>query len=230
MRKLIKQFVEIVAVNLPVPEPIFEFGSLQVSDQIGFADLRPIFPNKEYVGCDMRPGPGVDKILNLHNIDLPSKSVGTVLALDTLEHVEFPRKAIEEIYRILKPGGLHVISSVMKFEIHDYPQDYWRFTPEGFKSLLRVFPQHFADYAGDKAFPHTVVGLGYKGPTFSLDQFIPAFEDWKWYWSRSNTMEKTWKWYRSKSNTEESWKRLIKLCAPPLLLYCYRKLRNICRV
>lgn len=231
MRESIKQFVKIVAESLPVSEPIFEFGSLQVPDQVGFADLRPIFPNKEYVGCDIREGPGVDRILDLHNIRFPSKSCGTVLILDTLEHVEFCRKAIKEVYRILKPNGLLVISSVMKWPIHDYPSDYWRFTPEGFKSLLRVFPQYFVDYAGDKDFPHTVVGLGYRGPTISLDQFIPAFEDWKWYYSRNNTEEKSWKWYRSRFNPEKkSWKKLIQLCAPPLLLDCYRKLKNICRV
>ncbi|MQY58055.1 MAG: hypothetical protein GH144_00405 [Clostridia bacterium] len=51
---LVKQFVEIVAETMPITEPIFEFGSLQVPGQEGFADLRPLFPNKEYVGCDIR--------------------------------------------------------------------------------------------------------------------------------------------------------------------------------
>lgn len=162
MRKLIKQFVQICGECLPIPEPIYEFGSLQVPGQEGFADLRPFFPNAEYVGCDMRMGPGVDKILNLHDIDLKDGSVGTVLILDTLEHVEFPRKAMDEIYRILKPNGLVIVSSVMKFPIHDYPYDYWRFTPEGFRSLLRCFPNSFVDFVGDEQFPHTIIGIGSK--------------------------------------------------------------------
>lgn len=62
---LVKQFVKIVAETMPITEPIFEFGSLQVSGQEGFADLRPLFPNKEYVGCDIREGPGVDHRLVL---------------------------------------------------------------------------------------------------------------------------------------------------------------------
>ena len=44
MRELVREFVKIVAENLPISEPIVEFGSLQVSDQEGFADLRPFFP------------------------------------------------------------------------------------------------------------------------------------------------------------------------------------------
>jgi len=130
MRQSIKDFAGIVSETLPIIEPIYEFGSFQVLEQIGFADLRPIFQHKEYVGCDMREGPGVDKILDLHAIDLPSNSVGVVLCFDTLEHVEYPREALKEIYRILKPNGMAVISSVMDFPIHDHPYDYWRFTPE----------------------------------------------------------------------------------------------------
>jgi len=71
MRGSIKEFVWIVAETLPVLEPIYEFGSLQVPGQEGFADLRPIFEGKRYIGCDMREGPGVDLVLNLHAIDLP---------------------------------------------------------------------------------------------------------------------------------------------------------------
>ena len=85
--------MRIAAESLPIRGPVYEFGSLQVPGQEGFADLRPLFPDKEYVACDMRTGPGVDQILNLHGIDLPPESVGTVLCLDTLEHVEYPRTA-----------------------------------------------------------------------------------------------------------------------------------------
>ena len=97
-------------------------------------------------------GSGVDIVLNLHHINLSLESVGTVLILDTLEHVEFPRKAIEEIYRILKPCGILIISSVMNFPIHDYPYDYWRYTPEAFKSLLKPFTFSFVDLAGESNF------------------------------------------------------------------------------
>jgi len=164
---------------LPIQDPIYEFGSLQVAGQKGFADLRPLFPRCQYVGCDMRQGPGVDVLLNLHKIDLPNESAGTVLCLDTLEHVEYPRRAIDELHRILKPNGIIVISSVMDFPIHDYPFDYWRFTPEAFKSLLRPFSQSLCTYAGDAGFPHTVVGIGFKNPIDELDTVIASVDAWR---------------------------------------------------
>jgi len=218
MRESIKQLVKICAETLPISEPIYEFGSLQVPGQEGFADLRPFFSGKKYVGADMRKGPGVDVILNLHNLDIPSESIGTVLILDTLEHVEFVRKAIEECYRILKPNGILVISSVMNFPIHDHPSDYWRFTPEAFKSLLKPFNSLFVDFAGESNFPHTVIGIGVKGSISkdTMDKFVERIKHWKVHQGISS---------------EYSWMRLIKLFTPPVLIptlsKIYKKIRGV---
>jgi len=113
----------------------------KVAGQEEIANLRPLFEKHrvEYVGCDMYPGPGVDRVENLHRLSIETESVGTALCLETLEHVEDCRAAVEEIFRVLKPGGLAVISSGMKEIIHPSPSDYWRFTPEGFESLMRQF-------------------------------------------------------------------------------------------
>jgi SAM-dependent methyltransferase len=162
MRESIKEFVKICSKILLIDEPIYEFGAMQVPGQEGFADLRPFFDMREYYGADIREGCGVDLILDLHDINLKSGTVGTVLIMDTLEHVEYPRKAIEESYRILNQKGILIISSVMNFPIHDYPKDYWRFTPEAFRSLLRDFSSVVVEYAGEDIFPHTVVGIGFK--------------------------------------------------------------------
>ncbi len=62
MLKSIKRFAEICSQTLPVFEPIYEFGALQVEGQEGFADLRSFFPGKSYIGTDFREGPGVDVI------------------------------------------------------------------------------------------------------------------------------------------------------------------------
>jgi len=211
MNRCIRELVEIVAETLPISQPIFEFGSFLVPAQRNIADLRPLFPNRKYVGCDMREGPGVDRVLDLHDIALPSESVGTVLLFDTLEHVEFPHRALEEVFRILQPNGLVAMSSVMDFPIHNYPQDYWRFTPEAFRSLLRRFPQSLVDSAGPATFPHTIVGLGFKGSSLSLEPFVPELEKWKRRW-----------WDRD----GKSWAAVARRIAPPLLVDVYRKSRG----
>lgn len=214
MRELIRDFVKIVSENFVIDEPIYEFGSLQVPGQEGFADLRPFFPGKQYVGCDFREGTGVDKVLDLHAIDIPSESVGTVLCLETLEHVEFPKKAMEEVHRILKPGGITVISSVLNFPIHEFPADYWRFTPEGLNVLLSLFPVLSSYAAGKEIFPHTVVAVGFKS---SLD--IPrGFEE------NMNQWKKRWKFENGNTIRE-----YIKVFLPSILLDLGREIKRSAR-
>jgi len=179
MRQKIKDLVSIVATTLPIRGPIYEFGALQVPGQEGFADLRPYFPQQDYVGTDMLEGPGVDKLLDLYDIDLPSESVGTVLCFETLEHVEYPHRALEQIHRILKPDGIAVISSVMDFPIHDFPHDYWRFTPEAFNSILKPFANSLVGFAGREDFPDIVVGIGFKGAFPQMSEFNRRYMEWK---------------------------------------------------
>jgi len=207
MRKLIKDFVSIAATTLPIRGPIYEFGALQVPGQEGFADLRPFFPQHEYVGSDMREGPGVDMLLDLHDIDLPSDSVGTILCFDTLEHVEYPHRALEQIHRVLKPDGIAVISSVMDFPIHDYPYDYWRFTPEAFKSILKPFNGSFVGFAGREDFPNTVIGIGFKGVVPQLSEFKIKYEEWK---------EFQWKELQKSQEEVSSLIRMVKFLTPPI--------------
>ena len=188
MRKIIKRFVKLAAETLTVEGPVYEFGSFQVPGQEKLSDLRSLFPCKEYVGADVREGKGVDAILDLHNLDLPDETAGAVLVLDTLEHVENPIKAIGEIYRILKPGGILVLSSVFFFPIHNYPYDYWRFTGESFRSLLKPFERSFVKTAGIANMPHTVVGVGYKGDV--SEEAINVFES---KFDTTKPLRNTWK-------------------------------------
>jgi SAM-dependent methyltransferase len=210
MRQGIKDFVSIVIATLPIREPIYEFGSRQPSTQIGFADLRPLFPGKVFVGVDMQEGPGVDRVSNLHHLDIPAQSVGTALCLDTLEHVEYPHRAMEQIYAVLANDGLAVISSVMDFPIHDHPHDYWRFTPEAFRSLLKPFSYSFVGFAGDELHPHTVVGIGFKGEPPPLAEFNRRYEEWQSIQTKGDPFKET-----------------VKQLTPPILAPFFARIYNL---
>ena len=69
----------------------------------------------------MRPGPGVDRVEDVTAIRLPDDSAGTVLCIETFEHVFEVRRAFDEVFRLLKPGGVFVITSPLNFRIHAYP-------------------------------------------------------------------------------------------------------------
>lgn len=161
MRQNLKDLLGSVAARHFRGGRVVELGAFQVPGQEGFADLRPFFPGGEYIGCDMRKGPGVDRIEDLHCLSFPNGFADWVICFDTLEHVYDPLLAIKELLRILAPGGIILISSVMNFQIHDYPGDYWRFTPEIFWHMLSSeLPFRKVMFQGDQLNPHTVMGIG----------------------------------------------------------------------
>lgn len=207
MHRRVKEFIKLSSETLRIDEPIYEFGSRQMPGQEGYANLRPYFPEREYVGTDYIDGPGVDLVLDVRKIDLPSNSIGTILCTEVLEHVEQPFDAVNEMFRVLKPNGILIITSPMNLRIHGSPYDYWRFTPEGFKTLLKAFPYSFVGFAGDEEFPDTIVGFGIKGSLeFDLTNFESAFKIWQKKWSYPST------------NRIRKMKNILTPFLPPLLL------------
>src|SRR6185503_16910001 len=78
-------------------------------------------------------------------------SVDCVVLTEVLEHIYEPKRALEEINRLLKPGG-HIVGSV-PFAIgeHEQPYDYHRYT---YYCLKRMFEDAgfeivHLDYLGD---------------------------------------------------------------------------------
>jgi SAM-dependent methyltransferase len=183
MRDHNKAFCSLVAQAFDCPGPVFEFGSYQVEGQEGYANLRGLFADKSYVGCDMRPGPGVDRVEDVTAISLPDGSAGTVLCIVTFEHVFEVRKAFDEVYRLLKPGGIFVITSPLNFRIHGYPDDYWRMTPNCLRRQLSAYAARVSGFQGYHAFPHTVMGVGLKAPVMPdasarLESLVTAYQNW----------------------------------------------------
>lgn len=64
------------------------------------------------------------------------ESVDSVLCTEVIEHVREPSRVIAEIWRVLKPDGILLLTAPMSWGLHYEPHDYWRFTPYGLKVLL----------------------------------------------------------------------------------------------
>jgi hypothetical protein len=160
---LIRRFIAELAIEIELPDPVVEFGSMQVEEAQN-GDLRPLFDGRDFVGTDFREGPGVDRVEDLRALTFADGEVGTALCLDTLEHCADPPQACRELARVTRrDGGVCVISSVMLFGIHGYPNDYFRFTPEGFRSMLAAFDDVRVVGVGDPGIPREVFGVGAKG-------------------------------------------------------------------
>jgi SAM-dependent methyltransferase len=173
MNQFIHGVVQAIAETFPFPDPILEIGSYQVPGQERLAELRSLFPGRAYLGIDRRAGPGVDCIADVEDLPQPDASVGAVLALNTFEHVPHFWRGFEEIYRVLRPDGMLLLSVPFYFHEHSYPSDYWRFTPEALELLLADYPSKLLGWHGPPRRPLGVWALACREarPAISPEQF-----------------------------------------------------------
>jgi SAM-dependent methyltransferase len=95
-------------------------------------------PHWRYTGIDLEAGPGVDVVLTSpYRFPLATGSVDVVLSGQAFEHIEFFWLTWLEMLRVLKPGGLIFLIAPSRGPEHRYPQDCWRFYPDGYRALAR---------------------------------------------------------------------------------------------
>lgn len=101
-------------------------------------DYKPYFPNGYAV--TKRPDKPADMHVDLFYRDLANiapESYELVLCTGLLEHVPDPQRLIDDMKRILTPGGKLVISASAVFSFHECPNDYYHFTPFSFRELFK---------------------------------------------------------------------------------------------
>src|SRR5687767_15064349 len=97
------------------------------------------FPRR--IAVDLNPGAGVQLRADAHMLPFLDGSFDVVLCTEVLEHLPEPQRAIDEMYRVLQPGGQLLLTTRFLFPIHDAPHDYFRYTKYGLRYLLRRFDQ-----------------------------------------------------------------------------------------
>jgi SAM-dependent methyltransferase len=142
--------------------PILDIGSCYEAGYHRWCDRRALFPDLEYVGCDIRSGPGVDRIEDAQKLTFSDSSIGTVILLETLEHLPDPERAMAEVHRVLRDDGLLLLSVPFSYRLHGFPSDYWRFTPSGLYEMLGEFPWKSVFSAGPALKPATVFAIAAK--------------------------------------------------------------------
>ncbi|MDO8524134.1 MAG: class I SAM-dependent methyltransferase [bacterium] len=76
---------------------------------------------------------------DVNNLQFPENSFDNIICLEVFEYLTTPQKAINEIYRVLKPGGKLILSCPFMYKTH---QDRLRYTKEFWeKELLGKFSQ-----------------------------------------------------------------------------------------
>ena len=90
---------------------------------------------------DINPLSGCTHIADLcaTNPHLPAGRYDVIVITEVLEHTIDPFRATAELYRLLKPGGVLLLSTPFNLRIHGPLPDCWRFTEHGLRVLLQKF-------------------------------------------------------------------------------------------
>lgn len=80
----------------------------------------------------------IDQACDLNEpLPLPDACFDTVLLTDVLEHIANPGALIDEIARILAPGGKLIASVPFSYRLHEEPYDYYRYTRHALARLAQ---------------------------------------------------------------------------------------------
>ena len=133
IRKPIYRALREVAKN--VSGFVLDFGC-------GSMPYKSLFSSAEkYVGVDLAQSPhglsNPDFVLVDGIIPFPDQSFDWVLMFEVLDDLQNPKEQLAEIYRVLKPGGRFLSSSSFVWEIHEEPNDFFRYTDFGVSFVLQ---------------------------------------------------------------------------------------------
>jgi len=124
-----------VAASVPAGARVLDAGA-------GEGRYRPEFAHTRYVGVDLAVGDvawsyhDLDAIGDLVRLPFGANTFDAALCTQVLEHVNEPYLVLQEIQRVLKPGGRLFLTAPQSWHQHQKPHDYYRYTSFGLRYLF----------------------------------------------------------------------------------------------
>jgi SAM-dependent methyltransferase len=116
-------------------------GALVLDAGAGRAQYRGLFAHARYETADFLAVKGKryaqpDYVCDLAAIPVADARFDHVVCTQVLEHLPEPQRVIEELARVLRPGGTLWLSAPLFYAEHERPYDFFRYTRYGLRRLL----------------------------------------------------------------------------------------------
>ena len=92
-------------------------------------------------GFDIYSSPLTQLVADAHQIPFADQTIDAVVVQAVLEHLVDPERAVSEIHRVLRPGGLVYAETPFLQQVHAGAYDFFRFTSSGHRYLFRGFEE-----------------------------------------------------------------------------------------
>jgi SAM-dependent methyltransferase len=98
-------------------------------------------PKIETLGTDVYASPNTQVVADGHFLPFRDEAFDGVWIQAVLEHVLDPPAVVEEIHRVLKPGGIVYADTPFIQQVHEQAYDFTRYTLSGHRWLFRRFEE-----------------------------------------------------------------------------------------
>jgi SAM-dependent methyltransferase len=112
-------------------KPYEHFFAPYVDSYIG-VEHEATFSQTNAASSDRKP----DVLYDGGRLPFEDASFDTVMSIQVLEHTPAPQLLVDEMCRVLAPGGLLILCAPFSFRLHEEPYDFFRYTPHGLRSML----------------------------------------------------------------------------------------------
>lgn len=126
-----REFMSIMSLLLPEGSQVLDLGCGPRDQAVPITHL-----GHSYVGFDYT-NQNADFLADAHSIPFMNESFDCVFSYSVFEHLHNPYVALQEVARVLKPGGFF-IGAVSQGE--PFHQSYFHFTPWGMAALVSSAP------------------------------------------------------------------------------------------
>lgn len=101
----------------------------------GGQGYRRYIPAERYVGMEYNRAVRPELLGDVQHLPFGDDTFDNVLCTEVLEHVPEPGHGMDELFRVLKPGGRALITVPMSWNLHYVPYDFYRYTRYGLAYL-----------------------------------------------------------------------------------------------